>query len=73
MFKSLEGFKDVETLPGNNVGNLVDDIEFSRSYKLTYDKNASDATGKVPSKSAWQGEHRTARQVQDHGQCRTRG
>ena len=49
MFKSLEGFKDVETLPGNNVGNLVDDIEFSRSYKLTYDKNASDATGSVPS------------------------
>lgn len=49
MFKSFEGFKDVETLPGNNVGNLVDDIEFSRSYKLTYDKNASDATGKVPS------------------------
>lgn len=49
MFKSLEGFKGVETLPGNNIGNLVDDIEFSRSYKLTYDKNASDATGKVPS------------------------
>ena len=49
MFKSLEGFKDDETLSGNNVGNLVDDIEFSRSYKLTYDKNASDATGKVPS------------------------
>lgn len=49
MFKSLEGFKDDETLPGNNIGNLVDDIEFSRSYKLTYDKNASDATGKVPS------------------------
>lgn len=37
MFKSLEGFKEVETLPGNNVGNLVDDIEFSRSYKLTYE------------------------------------
>lgn len=49
MFKSLEGFKDVETLPGNNVGNLVDDIEFSRSYKLTYDKNSSDAAGQVPS------------------------
>lgn len=49
MFKSIEGFKEDETLPGNNVGNLVDDIEFSRSYKLTYDKNASDATGKVPS------------------------
>lgn len=49
MFKSLEGFKEVETLPGNNVGNLVDDIEFSRSYKLTYDKNSDDATGFVPS------------------------
>lgn len=49
MFKSLEGFKEIETLPGNNVGNLVDDIEFSRSYKLTYDKNSDDATGSVPS------------------------
>lgn len=49
MFKSLEGFKEVETLSGNNVGNLVDDIEFSRSYKLTYDKNSSDASGEVPS------------------------
>ena len=49
MFKSLEGFKENETLPGNNIGNLVDDIEFSRSYKLTYDKNSSDASGQVPS------------------------
>jgi len=49
MFKSLEGFKEDETLPGNNVGNLVDDIEFSRSYKLTYDKNSADASGEVPS------------------------
>ena len=49
MFKSLEGFKEDETLPGNNIGNLVDDIEFSRSYKLTYDKNSSDAAGQVPS------------------------
>ncbi len=49
MFKSLEGFKEVETLPGNNIGNLVDDIEFSRSYKLTYDANSSDASGQVPS------------------------
>lgn len=49
MFKSLEGFKEDETLPGNNIGNLVDDIEFSRSYKLTYDKNSSDASGEVPS------------------------
>ena len=30
-------------------GNVLDDIEFSRSYKLTYDKNSSDAAGKVPS------------------------
>ncbi len=30
-------------------GNDLDDIEFSRSYKLTYDKNASDAAGQVPS------------------------
>ena len=49
MFKSLEGFKEYETLAGNNIGNLVDDIEFSRSYKLTYDKNSDDATGSVPS------------------------
>lgn len=52
MFKSLEGFKEDETLPGNNIGNLVDDIEFSRSYKLTYDKNSDDATGSVPSDTA---------------------
>ena len=49
MFKSLEGFKEDATLPGNNIGNLVDDIEFSRSYKLTYDKNSGDASGSVPS------------------------
>lgn len=30
-------------------GNDLDDIEFSRSYKLTYDKNSSDAAGQVPS------------------------
>lgn len=52
MFKSLEGFKEYETLPGNNIGNLVDDIEFSRSYKLTYDSNSSDASGQVPSDTA---------------------
>ncbi|MDB1445066.1 InlB B-repeat-containing protein, partial [Bifidobacterium adolescentis] len=51
MFKSLEGFKEYETLSGNNIGNLVDDIEFSRSYKLTYDANSSDASGQVPSDS----------------------
>lgn len=52
MFKSLEGFKEVETLSGNNVGNLVDDIEFSRAYHLTYDKNSGDASGSVPSDTA---------------------
>lgn len=52
MFKSLEGFKENETLPGNNIGNLVDDIEFSRSYRLTYDANSSDASGQVPSDTA---------------------
>ena len=30
-------------------GNDLDDIEFSRSYKLTYNKNSSDAAGEVPS------------------------
>ena len=49
MFKSLEGFKEDATLSGNNVGNLVDDIEFSRAYRLTYDKNSGDASGSVPS------------------------
>lgn len=33
-------------------GNDLDDIEFSRFYKLTYDKNSSDASGQVPSDTA---------------------
>lgn len=49
MFKSLEGFKEYETLPGNNIGNLVDDVVFTKAYKLTYDKNSADASGEVPS------------------------
>ena len=52
VFKSLEGFKEDATLSGNNVGNLVDDIEFSRAYRLTYDKNSGDASGSVPSDTA---------------------
>lgn len=52
MFKSLEGFKEDATLSGNNVGNLVDDIEFSRAYRLTYDKNSGDASGSIPSDTA---------------------
>lgn len=30
-------------------GNLLDNIVFDKAYRLSYDKNASDATGKVPS------------------------
>lgn len=45
-------FKEYETVPGNNIGNLVDDIEFSRAYRLTYDKNSGDASGSVPSDTA---------------------
>jgi uncharacterized repeat protein (TIGR02543 family) len=41
-FHSVEGYNAWN-------GNLLDDISFSKAYKLTYDKNASDATGKVPS------------------------
>ena len=42
------GFKAVNYLDPTK-GNLLDDVTFARSYKLSYDKNASDATGKVPS------------------------
>ena len=30
-------------------GNLLDDIVFDKAYKLSYDKNVSDASGQVPS------------------------
>lgn len=30
-------------------GNVLDDIVFGKAYRLDYDKNASDATGEVPS------------------------
>lgn len=30
-------------------GNCVDDLSFDKAYKLSYDKNSSDATGSVPS------------------------
>lgn len=42
------GFKAVNYLDPTK-GNLLDDVTFARAYKLPYDKNASDATGKVPS------------------------
>ena len=41
-FRSVEGYSAWD-------GNLLDDISFSKAYKLTYDKNASDAAGEVPS------------------------
>lgn len=41
-FRSVEGYSAWD-------GNLLDDISFSKAYKLTYDKNASDVTGSVPS------------------------
>lgn len=41
-------FKSVDAKAWN-LGNLLDDIVFDKAYRLSYDKNASDATGKVPS------------------------
>ena len=42
------GFKAVNYLDPTK-GNLLDDVTFARAYKLSYDKNAQDATGSVPS------------------------
>lgn len=41
-------FKSVDA-KAYNLGNLLDDIVFDKAYKLSYDKNAQDATGSVPS------------------------
>ena len=41
-------FKSVDS-PSFNTGNLLDDVVFTKAYKLTYDKNSADASGKVPS------------------------
>ena len=41
-------FKSVDS-PSYNTGNLLDDVVFTKAYKLTYDKNAQDAAGQVPS------------------------
>lgn len=43
-YRSLQG--DTKLL---HTGNWIDDVSFDKAYKLTYDKNASDATGSVPS------------------------
>lgn len=41
-------FKSVDA-KAFNLGNLLDDIVFDKAYKLTYDKNSTDASGEVPS------------------------
>lgn len=41
-------FKSVDS-PSFNTGNLLDDVVFTKAYKLTYDKNSADANGSVPS------------------------
>lgn len=33
-------------------GNVLDDIVFDKAYRLTYDKNAQDAAGSIPSDTA---------------------
>lgn len=33
-------------------GNVLDDIVFDKAYRLSYDKNAQDATGSIPSDTA---------------------
>ena len=41
-FKSAQGRDSTR-------GNFIDDVMFTKAYKLTYDKNSTDATGEVPS------------------------
>ena len=41
-------FKSVDSKQLDH-GNVLDDIVFDKAYRLDYDKNASDATGEVPS------------------------
>ena len=41
-FKSTQGRDSTR-------GNFIDDVMFTKAYKLTYDKNSSNATGAVPS------------------------
>lgn len=48
-FKSLRGSQNGDGVFANAEGNCIDDVMFTKAYKLSYDKNASDATGKVPS------------------------
>lgn len=41
-------FKALGSIDGIS-GNLIDDVQFKLAYKLSYDKNANDAYGQVPS------------------------
>lgn len=41
-------FKALGSIDGIS-GNLIDDVQFKLAYKLSYDKNAADASGQVPS------------------------
>ena len=41
-FKSAQGRDSTR-------GNFIDDVMFTKAYKLTYDKNSADASGQVPS------------------------
>ena len=41
-------FKALGSIDGIS-GNLIDDVQFKLSYKLSYDKNSQDASGQVPS------------------------
>lgn len=43
-YRSLQG--DTKLL---HTGNWIDDVSFDKAYRLSYDKNASDASGSVPS------------------------
>ena len=44
-------FKALGSIDGIS-GNLIDDVQFKLAYKLSYDKNANDASGSVPSDTA---------------------
>lgn len=44
-------FKALGSIDGIS-GNLIDDVQFKLAYKLSYDKNAQDATGSIPSGAA---------------------
>ena len=54
-----------------NLGNLLDDIVFDKAYRLSYDKNASDASGQVPSNE--RGRENTTQPARTRTRTRTSG